>query len=377
MSGKKRILFLEYFPLMAGGQAVLLSILESLKKTYDAEVLLFNRGPIEEKLKALKIKTHFIQAPPKVKFRYFIKTVDFMKKVSVFLKDGNYSLIYSSGYFATKLIALPARMLKIPVIWHKHQIINKHYFSYLASQVRFFSKFVSKIICVSDASRRSLEKAGVEKSKLITVRNGMAVPAVNKARFAAAVRKKYGVKGAFTAGTLGYFRRNKGLDLLIGAAEIIKAKRPDIKFLIAGKAESADLKYEAQLRDMVREKGLEKTVLFAGFQKKFEFLPALDVFVLPSDNEPFALSVLEALGSGVPVVAFDSGGTPEVVKDGFNGFIVKDMNKEALAEGILKSYENRAKLKKMGFNAAANIKKEYTLEGQMEKIRAIIGDCAK
>jgi glycosyltransferase involved in cell wall biosynthesis len=372
MSGKKRILFLEYFPLMAGGQAVLLSILENLKNLYAVEVLLFNHGPIEEKLKSMNIKTHFIQAPPKVKFRYFIKTIDFMKKVFSFLKAGEYSLIYSSGYFATKLIALPAFMLKIPVIWHKHQIINRHYFSYLSSQVRFYSKFVSKIICVSDASKKSLVKAGVEINKLITVHNGMKIPDMNRVRYGALTRKKYGLKTAFIAGTLGYFRRNKGLDLLIAAAEKVKGQNSNIKFLIAGKAEPADLKYEQELRLSVKEKGMEKTVIFAGFQKKFDFLPALDIFVLPSDNEPFALSVLESLGSGVPVMAFDSGGTPEVVKDGFNGYIVKEMNPDELSKAILSAYENRAKLKKMGRNAALNIKKEFTVEKQMKKIRSVI-----
>lgn len=374
MSGKnrKKVLFLEYFPLMAGGQAVLLTILKYFRDIYDVEVLLFNRGPIEEKLKELKIKTHFIQAPPKVKFRYFFRTVDFMKKAAAFLKDGNYSLVYSSGYFATKLIALPAFFLKVPVIWHKHQIITKSYFSYLATQVRFFSGFVAKIICVSKASEMSLEKAGVVKNKLITVHNGMEIPAINRARRGALVRKKYGLKGVFTAGTLGYFRRNKGLDMLVNAAAKVNEVNPNIKFLIAGKAEPSDMKYEQELRQAVKDKGLEKTVIFTGFQKKFEFLPGLDMFILPSDNEPFALSVLESLGAGVPVLAFDSGGTPEVVKDGFNGYIVRAMNADSLSRAILLAYDNRAKLKKMGQNAALDIKKEFTVEKQMKQIGSVI-----
>ena len=94
--------------------------------------------------------------------------------------------------------------------------------------------------------------------------------------------------------------------------------------------------------------------------------------MLPSDNEPFALSVLEALGSGIPVLAFDSGGTPEVVKDGFNGIIVKDMDAESLSKALLKAYDGRIKLRAMGKNAALNIKKEFTVEKQMKKIGAII-----
>jgi glycosyltransferase involved in cell wall biosynthesis len=357
---------------MAGGQTVLLSILADAKKHYEVEVLLFNRGPIEEKIKELGLKTHFIQAPAKVKFRYVFEMALFLKKTYEFLKQGGYGLIYSSGFFATKLIAFPAYFLKIPVIWHKHQIITKGYFSYNASHIRFFSHFVSKIICVSEASARSLEKAGVEKKKVTVIHNGMEIPAMNHTARSKAVRKKFSLTGAFVAGTIGYFRRNKGIDLLIRAAAIVKIKNEDIKFLLVGKAESADMNYEIELKNLVKKLGVEKNVIFAGFGKKFDFLPAFDIFVLPSDNEPFALSVLESLGAGVPVIAFDSGGTPEVVRDGYNGFIVPKMNDDALAQAILNVYDGRKRLKKMGKNAAMNIRKEFTMKKQMKEIRTII-----
>jgi glycosyltransferase involved in cell wall biosynthesis len=72
------------------------------------------------------------------------------------------------------------------------------------------------------------------------------------------------------------------------------------------------------------------------------------------------------------VLSFDSGGTPEVVKDGFNGYIVRDMNAESLSRAILTAYDDRAKLKKMGKNAALNIKKEFTIEKQMKQIGSVM-----
>src|SRR5271157_1611730 len=151
MTGKKKILFLEYFPFIAGGQNVLLSIIENLKKDYDVEALIFNRGEIENRLKELKVKYHFIQAPKTVKYRYFLAFAKFNKEIYEFIKDGGYDLIYTSGHFSTKLVVPALKKLKIPLIWHKHLIIDKGYFSYMASQVRKFSRFADKIICVSDA----------------------------------------------------------------------------------------------------------------------------------------------------------------------------------------------------------------------------------
>jgi glycosyltransferase involved in cell wall biosynthesis len=371
---KKRILFLEYFPFIAGGQNVLLSIIKNLRDKYDIEVLIFNRGEIEEKLKDLRIKCHHIQAPQKVKYRYFWEFFSFNGLVKQFLSRGDYDLVYSSGYFATKLISPAIKQLKIPLVWHKHQIIEKWYFSYLASQVRHFSKFACKIICVSEASKRSLQRAGVEPGKLVTVHNGVEIPSVDRGKQRAGIRKKYGIKNEFVAGTVGFFRRNKGLGLLIAAAEKLKGR--DIKFLLVGKASPSDTGYEDELRKMVRDRGLERQVIFAGFQDKFKYLPAFDIFVLPSYNEPFALSVLEALGCGVPVVAFNSGGTPEAVRDGFNGYIAGNISAGSLVEKIEEAINDK-EIKILGKNAAALIKKEFTIKKQMEQINGIIQGAVK
>jgi glycosyltransferase involved in cell wall biosynthesis len=373
-SSKKKILFLEYFPFIAGGQNVLLAIISNLKKEYDIEVLLFNRGEIESRLKALKIKYHFIQAPHKVKYRYFFEFARFNRRVLEFVSSGGYDLIYSSGYFSTKLIAPAVKKFPVPLIWHKHQIIEKGYFSYLASQVRHFSKFADKMICVSNASKLSLIKAGVDPRKVVTIHNGMQIPKINGRARRAAVRKIYGIKNEFTAGTVGFFRRNKGLGLLIGATELLKGK--GIKFIIVGKAEPQDAAYEEELRRMAKGKGLGKNVIFAGFHDRFDFLPAFDVFVLPSFNEPFALSVLEALGAGVPVVAFNSGGTPEAVKDGYNGYLAEKIDAKSLAGKILEAKADK-KLKQKSRNASAGIKKVFSIQKQMEEIKTVIEECVK
>ncbi len=373
MSGKrKKILFLEYFSFFAGGQKVLVSIIEYMRKKYDVEVLLFNRGAIEEKLKELGIKTGYIQAPKSPKYRYIIPFFVFMNKLTEYIKKGGYDLVYSSGFFATKLSAFSCAAAKVPLIWHKHQIITKKPFSYLSLNVRFLSFFTKKIICVSDASKRSMLKAGVNEKKLITVRNGIAVPAGVKSDTGAAFRKKFGLKSADTViGTVGYFRRNKGLDILVEAAALLKDIK-ELKFVLVGKSETPDTSYEEELKKKTREKGLSKKLIFAGFYKAFDCLKAFDYFVLPSDNEPFALSVLEALGCGIPVIAFDSGGTVEVVKDGFNGYIAREMNAASLAETIKKAFLNKRKRKELSLNARNDIRKIFTISRQMKQIYDVI-----
>jgi glycosyltransferase involved in cell wall biosynthesis len=371
MTGKKTILFLEYFPFMGGGQAVLLNIIKEMKKHYNVEALVFNRGMIGHELGRLKVKTHFIQAPDKIKYRYLHKYLPFYKKLSGLLKQGNYSLVYSGGMFATKLAGPACYMLGIPLIWHKQLIIEKGYFSYNASQARFLSNFASKIICVSEASRVSMIKAGVKPGKLVTVYNGIE-PFKGKGS-KRKIRDKFKVKDNFVCGAVCIFRRNKGLELLVKAAEIISNKNPKIKFILVGRADKGQEWYEKQIRDSVKEKGL-KNFIFAGYGDKYDFMPAFDIYVMSSPNEPFGLVTIEAMSLGIPAVGFNNGGTKEIITDGKDGLLAKDISAVALAESIMKAYNDKKKLKAMGKEAVKSVKSKFNIEKQMKEVGQIIGD---
>ncbi|MCE5299369.1 MAG: glycosyltransferase family 4 protein [Spirochaetia bacterium] len=368
---KRRVLFLEYFPLFGGGQRMLLSIIGNLKDDYDAEVLIFNRGGIETHLKKMGIKTHFMQAPAKPKFRYFFYFIPFIMRLYNFLKRGKYSLVYSSGFFSTKLAAIPCAMAKIPLIWHKHLIISRGYFSYTASQSRMLSLFTSKIICVSEASRRSMESAGIKRDKLVTVYNGTKAPERVQAGTRAAVRKKYGIKhGDFLCGSVGYIRLDKGFDLLVKAAAVLK-NEPQIKFMQVGKAEESDKWYEAKLKKDAADNNLEN-MIFAGYGDKYDFMPAFDLYVMPSPNEPFGLVTIEAMSLGIPAAGFASGGTAEIITDGRDGFLTENISALGLAAMIKRAYLQRKKLKKMGAAARKTVAERFGTERQMMEIKGII-----
>ncbi|NTV52285.1 MAG: glycosyltransferase family 4 protein, partial [Candidatus Firestonebacteria bacterium] len=64
------------------------------------------------------------------------------------------------------------------------------------------------------------------------------------------------------------------------------------------------------------------------------FLSALDIFVLPSDCEPFGLIVIEAMARGIPVVATNTGGVPELIKHGETGMLVRPQDPDAIAAAV-------------------------------------------
>lgn len=370
LNPKKTLLFPEYFPFIAGGQVVLLNIIKHLKKKYNIKVIVFQRGKIEKELEKLGISCDYMPAPKSARSRYFWKSIPLYFKLKKYLKDNGVDLVYVNGYFTAKLLGPAAKAAGVPVIWHKHQIITGNENSYLSREVRKYSEYASKIICVSGASLDSMKKTGVAPEKLVTVKNGMEIPRI-KASQRRLVREKHGLERNFVAGTVGYFRKNKGIDILVKAAAIISQEAPGIKFLLVGAAEPGSEAYEAHLKKMAA--GLDN-VIFAGKQDRFDYLPAFDVFVLPSIDEPFALSVLEAAGSGVPVIAFKSGGTPEIIEDKKNGYLAEEISAEKLALKILLAAGSLKKLKAMGRNAAKTVNRDFTLKKQMDAIEEIVQD---
>jgi glycosyltransferase involved in cell wall biosynthesis len=101
---------------------------------------------------------------------------------------------------------------------------------------------------------------------------------------------------------LGRLHSKKGLDLLIPAFEAVQRERPDAQLLLVGPGEPA---YVQSLREDVSRRGLDGAVTFTGIlsgRDKWAAMAASDLFVLPSYQENFALTVVDAIQSGLPVL---------------------------------------------------------------------------
>ena len=115
----------------------------------------------------------------------------------------------------------------------------------------------------------------------------------------------------------------KGHTYLVKALRKIADAVPEVRLVIVGEddpmAHPERGSYRAELESLVRELGLEEQVIFTGFRSDIpELMAAFDVFAMPSWDEPFGMVFLEAMAMETPVVAWDSGGAPEVIADGEN-----------------------------------------------------------
>ncbi len=185
-----------------------------------------------------------------------------------------------------------------------------------------------RLVAVCGEFARRLERRGVPASRIVVQHNPVAPFLAPPAEEVAAVRKSLGLAGdEFVVLTVGRLSREKGHRDLLEAAAIVRGRAV---FVIVG-----DGPERAALEKQVRELGLSKSVLFAGYQPHVRPYYALsDVVAVPSHTEGSPNVVLEAMAAGIAVAATRVGGVPEIVTDGGTGLLIERGDSHGMAEAL-------------------------------------------
>jgi glycosyltransferase involved in cell wall biosynthesis len=172
---------------------------------------------------------------------------------------------------------------------------------------------------------------------------------------------------------IGRLTREKGIfDLLDIAANIVRSNS-QVRFVLAGTASPAEGGLERIVR-IIHEKKLEDAVQIVGSvsgEKKYAFFRDGDVLLFPSYRESFGIAVLEAMASGLPVVAYSVGMLPELVRDRVSGYIVPTGHVEELASRLLKLIVDSYLRSCMGQAGRDQVTNEYSLTVISEKVKEI------
>jgi glycosyltransferase involved in cell wall biosynthesis len=145
---------------------------------------------------------------------------------------------------------------------------------------------------------------------------------------------------------------------------------PDSFFVVVG-----DGPERKSLETLARELRIENRVHFCGFRDDpMSVFQSLDLYVLSSLSEGIPVAMLEAMASGVPVVATLVGGIPEVIKDKVNGLLVPSQNPDALADGILEALTHSSETAKRVLEAKKTMANEFNMGKWIETIQNIYSE---
>ncbi|MHC4190259.1 MAG: glycosyltransferase [Planctomycetota bacterium] len=224
----------------------------------------------------------------------------------------------------------------------------------------FFSRLkynkVDKIVGISEIIKEILVRGGVKEEKITVIYSAAdRAPVTEKSD----LQERLGLKRDYRIlGTVASLVERKGHRYLFEATVKVKEEFPQIKLLVVGEGP-----LKKDLKKLAEKLSSENEIIFTGFRKDIpEILSILDVFVSASLKEGLGVSLLEAANYGLPIVATNAGGIPEVVEDGVTGFLVPPKDSEALAEKIIYLLSHPKEARKMGENGKERVRKNFSVE---------------
>ena len=250
----------------------------------------------------------------------------------------------------THLIVRDTRDISLAVIAKRHAK-NKLHLSYFMEMQLGVSKrnflhtlrfsYIDMWSCpLNWLHQQVLELTKMKPEKVVVIPSGIDLTEVNNTITVQQARSILDLpQEATIVGLIGRIDKQKGQLILLQALQLMKNERVAICFLGESTFGEADI-YANELKDFVEDNKLENRVFFRPFRKDISvFYRAIDRLVMATNSETFGMVTLEALAHGVPVIASNSGGSPELLEYGRIGFLFEPMNPASLAEKLERSLD--------------------------------------
>jgi len=294
------------------------------------------------------------------------------------IRANRYDIVHTHTGKAGALGRIAARMAGVPIIVHglhgtmasPNPILDKIYLLL----DRFTGRFTDCFISVGeDLKQRYIERRIGDPSKYRVIHSGMDLDSFYKARDLpkeAIIEKRNELGVADDAAIIGKvaaLEPRKGYKYAVLAARKLVQNHDNIKFLFIG-----DGWYRSKLEKMVRQNGLEDSIIFTGYREDVaEVMATFDIALLTSLWEGLPQVLVQAAASGKPIVTFAVEGAKEVVKDGVNGFIVPSKDVDSLVEKVEYLLSDLEKARAMGRQGREIIGDQWTVEAMQEKTRKL------
>ena len=184
----------------------------------------------------------------------------------------------------------------------------------------------------------------------------------------AEVRATWGIPAeAPLVGTVAVFRTQKRLDHWLDVALQVRAEVPEAHFLLVG-----DGPLRSEVEAGIRERGLASVVHLAGLQEETRpYFAAFDAYLMTSQFEGLPIALLEAMAMGVPPVVTAVGGMPELVTDGYNGYLHPFAATDGLAESTVRLLRDEAHREALGAAARQTVVAGFSMERMQGELEAI------
>jgi len=264
------------------------------------------------------------------------------------------NILYCLSLTEKILATLPAKLLGIRVVWVEHVTVER-WLSKNPLRVfyRWFSRLV-KVVAVSQAVKRQLvEEIRVRAKNVVVIYNGVDLQKFNMKKY------RWENSARYNIGCIARLEKEKGIEFLIQTIKIVREFIPFVRLIIVGEGRE-----RRKLVWLSERLGLKEIIQWVGHQRGIEkWYSYFDAYVLPSvTRESFGITLVEAMASGVPVVASRIGGTPEIIEHKKTGLLAQPGQSQDLADQLMYFYNNRSQTREITLKAREKVEELFSLK---------------
>ena len=355
------ILFLDQFSEMGGAQQCLLELLPAINEQgWQAHVAAFGNGPLLQNARAFDMRAHTLpgfgseREPNGTRNR--IALAFSMPRAAAVLsrlvQEFAIDVVYVNGPRILPAVVLIDR----PVIFHAHSIVRSKWAQNLEVAALRWTR--AEVIAVSQYAATPLRRS-LPEERIHVIQNG--VPAFGL--------RRAGRSGPRRVGIVGRIAPEKGQLDFIRAARMIARSRGDVRFLICGAPLFASRAYA----DHVEAEARLGPVELMGWQSDVRsVLASLDILVVPSaPGDAAPRIIIEAFSAGIPVVAYPSGGIPELIEPGA-GVLTKEGNVPSLVEAVVSLLGDPERMHTLSVNGRRLWERRFRVERYRKDIAGVL-----
>ena len=366
--------------LLGGANRSFLMVIENLRERYQHEihVVIPGKGAIEEELINKRISYDIVNLPQTGCVLCGEKK-DFLRKckanlraikhsLMASLKQNNYTefdLVYINGTSQLFGYYIAKRIHK-PFVWHfRGYLTENHYYCF--NQKKLFNDPCGKIIVISRSMYRKLPvQLGITPERMIVIPNGL--------------ESVFGTKKTILCNNkidcllCGRLIKIKGQMDAIAALHILKEQGINNVYLhFAGDLDAGNKKYIEELKEAVKEYQLDDRVMFEGqIRNMAKFRKDMDIELMCSVDEPFGRVTVEGMRSNLLVIGANTGGTLDIINNGYNGLIYEQGNPYDLADKITYALNCPDRAQEIADNAYEFSKIHFTVDENVKKINMVL-----
>jgi glycosyltransferase involved in cell wall biosynthesis len=380
-----KILFISHDANRAGAQLFLLNIIQYLnKKSVSMHLLLLNGGVLEKDFEAICAIIKYPKAKEDKSF--YKKAISKLipkedKQKAQFhssLLAQNFDLIYANTIATAWVMPELLDFLKVPLITHIHELEFSIQLYSTKKDREFLFNNTTKLIACSKAVAENIIKKHhflAEKTTIIhSFVENKKVISRSQSTDNEAIKQKYNLpRNTFLVGGCGNAEWRKGIDIFTLIASSVLELSPESKFHFVWIGVKKAGEYYEQICYDIEKLDIKKHITFIEqTPDAIELITCLDIFALPSREDPFPLVMLEAALMERTIIGFEkTGGCSEFI-EADAGVLVPYLNTNEMAIKIVDLHKNQILAKQLGQNAKEKVLKKYSFENSVIKIEALL-----